>query len=75
MIKRSSRYGEYVRRGRRYDGSGVPISSYLSLYPSLPSFTNVLLVSRIIDESKRLDRKERNTKELFRAKRSALLEA
>ncbi|AEO58599.1 hypothetical protein MYCTH_69854 [Thermothelomyces thermophilus ATCC 42464] len=42
IIESSSRYGKYVRRRRSYDGSGVPVSS----------------LSRIMDESKRLDRLE-----------------
>ena len=37
-------------------------------------YTNPL-VSRIVDESKRLDREEQDAEESFRARRSALLEA
>ncbi|KAL2196648.1 hypothetical protein P885DRAFT_37161 [Corynascus similis CBS 632.67] len=59
MIERSSRCGECVRRGRSCDGSGVPVSS----------------LSRIVDESKRLDREEQDAKESFRLERAALLEA
>ena len=35
----------------------------------------ILLVSYIVDESKRLDRKERNTKEAFCVEWATLLEA
>jgi hypothetical protein len=28
IVERSSRYGEYVRRGRYYDSSGIPVSLY-----------------------------------------------
>ena len=31
MIDRSARYGEYIRRGRSYDGSRVPVSSRIVL--------------------------------------------
>ncbi|AEO54338.1 hypothetical protein MYCTH_77342 [Thermothelomyces thermophilus ATCC 42464] len=59
MIESSSRCGECVRRGRSYDGSGVPVSS----------------LSRIVDESKRLDRLEQDAKEALRADHDSLAKA
>jgi hypothetical protein len=77
MIERSSRCGECVRRGRSCDGSGVPVSSrefFFFFQALLPVLTDAL-VSRIVNESKRLDREEQDAEEAFRLERSALLEA
>ncbi|AEO55972.1 hypothetical protein MYCTH_66442 [Thermothelomyces thermophilus ATCC 42464] len=59
MIESSSRCGEYVHHGRSYDGSRVL----------------VLSLSRIIDESKRLDRLKQDAKEALRADRDSLAKA
>ncbi|KAK4148759.1 hypothetical protein C8A00DRAFT_19460, partial [Chaetomidium leptoderma] len=39
IIERSSRYGEYIRYGRSYNSSGVPVSSYIpSFYSGIYTF-------------------------------------
>ncbi|KZL75075.1 hypothetical protein CI238_11125 [Colletotrichum incanum] len=59
IIERSSKCGEYVRRGRACDASGVALNSLL----------------RIISESRRLENKEEAAKELLSARRNALRQA
>jgi len=76
IIERLSRYSKYVRYSRSYNRSRVPVSSHLYFFPPFRNYrTNIPLVSRIVAESKRLNSKEQDTEEAFRAKRLALAEA
>jgi len=76
MIERSSQYSKYIRRGRSYDGSGVPVSSCICvLRPAFLSLADLPSVGRIVAESKRLDSEEQDAEEAFRVERLALAEA
>jgi len=60
------RYSEYIRYRRSCDGSRVPVSARRCRIPFYPFvFPDSFLVSKIIDEQRRIKRKEEEVEEKF----------